>query len=82
METGAYMDIGKKGDETVNYNKLKGIVATKGITMSKMCEETGVNFSTLWRQCKNGKLPILTVKKIIDNLHLTREEVNYVFFED
>lgn len=72
----------KKGDETVNYNRLKGTVVSKGTTMSRMCEETGINASTLWRQCKSGKLPILSVKKIIENLHMTREEVNYVFFED
>jgi len=66
----------------VNYNRLKGMIVSKGSTLSQMCEETGINISTLWRQCKSGKLPIVTVKKIIDNLHLTREETNYVFFED
>lgn len=72
----------QKGDERVNYNRLKGMIVSKGSTLSQMCEETGINISTLWRQCKSGKLPIVTVKKIIDNLHLTREETNYVFFED
>lgn len=66
----------------MNYNRLKGMIVSKGTTLSQMCEETGINISTLWRQCKSGKLPIVTVKKIIDNLHLTREETNYVFFED
>lgn len=66
----------------MNYNRLKGMIVSKGSTLSQMCEETGINISTLWRQCKSGKLPIVTVKKIIDNLHLTREETNYVFFED
>lgn len=66
----------------MNYNRLKGMIVSKGSTLSQMCEETGINISTLWRQCKSGKLPIITVKKIIDNLHLTREETNYVFFED
>lgn len=76
------MRLEKKGDERVNYNRLKGMIVSKGTTLSQMCEETGINISTLWRQCKSGKLPIITVKKIIDNLHLTREETNYVFFED
>lgn len=76
------MRLEKKGDERVNYNRLKGMIVSKGTTLSQMCEETGINISTLWRQCKSGKLPIVTVKKIIDNLHLTREETNYVFFED
>ena len=66
----------------MNYNRLKGMIVSKGSTLSQMCEETGINISTLWRQCKSGKLPIITVKKIIDNLHLTREETNYVFFEE
>lgn len=64
----------------MNYDKLKGMATAKGTTLSRMCDEIGIEFSTLWRQCKSGKLPIITVKKIIDNLHLTREEVDFVFF--
>lgn len=66
----------------MNYDRLKGLTVAKGSSITSMCDGIGVNKTTLWRQCKSGKLPILTVKKIIDALSLTREEVNYVFFEE
>lgn len=66
----------------MNYNKLKGMVHAKGTTIQNMAQSIEVCPSTLIRQCKTGKMPMLTVKKIIEFLHLTREELNYVFFED
>lgn len=66
----------------MNYNKLKGIVHAKGTTLQKMSQGIGVNQSTLIRQCHSGKMPILTVKKIIEFLNLNRDEINYVFFEN
>ncbi len=66
----------------MNYNKLKGAVVSKGFTMEKMCNDLSIFQSTLIRQCKNNKLPMITVKKIIDYLSLTRDEYISVFFED
>lgn len=65
----------------MSYEKLKGIASLKkGESLPMLAEAIGVNYSTLYRQIKSGKLTIRTVKLIVEHLGMNNEETREVFF--
>ena len=67
----------------VNYAKLKGLMAERGVEVTKLAELLGV--SRLSASGKiNGKTPIsLTDAKVIsDALKMTKEERDIIFFAE
>lgn len=65
----------------MNWNKLKGAVMSRGLTMVDICKQNGINYSTLWRQKNHNKVTVATVKALKEALNLSNEEVLSIFFE-
>lgn len=66
----------------VNVNKLKGKIVENGINVDILAEKMGVDKSTLYRKiAANGEnFTIGDVDAMAQILHLTRDEVNGIFF--
>ena len=64
-------------------NRLRAKIIEKGSSVSEVSKAIGINPATFWRKC-NG-VSSFTRKEILDIkefLHLTVEEVMYIFFTD
>lgn len=66
----------------MNFNRLKGAVYARGMTMQEMAEKAGIVYSTLLRQFEKNNLTITNLKKIKDVLCLSRDEIDSIFFTD
>lgn len=66
----------------MNFNRLKGAVYARGMTMQEMAEKADIVYSTLLRQFEKNNLTITNLKKIKDVLCLTRDEIDSIFFTD
>ena len=67
----------------VNYAKLKGLMAERGVEVTKLAELLGVSRQSASGKI-NGKTPIsLTDAKVIsDALKMTKEERDIIFFAE
>ena len=64
----------------MNVHKLNGKIVENAMTKEGLASAMGVDRSTFFRRLKNGKLLLSDVFKIADALHLTREEIDEIFF--
>lgn len=66
----------------VNVNKLKGKIVERGLSIPILAEKIGIDKATLYRKIgKNGDtITIHDADMISDELKLTRNEVNDIFF--
>lgn len=67
----------------VNINKLKGKIIEKGIKVSVLAENIGIDTSTLYRKFKNNgeNISIKEADLIVKSLELTPEEAISIFFD-
>lgn len=68
----------------VNVNKLKGKIVEKGMNVTALAEQMGIDRATLYRKLKNSgqTLTIREVNKIVEVLELTEKEALEIFFAD
>lgn len=71
----------RRKEKMVNLNLLKGKIYENGYTYTNYLKMLGIDYTTFNRQAKNGKLPMITIKKIRSTLKLTNEDVFTIFFE-
>lgn len=64
------------------YNKIKGAVYAKGMSMGEFYEKAGFDPTTLMRRCEADKVTTHDVKVIREVLGLTDEEMNRIFFAE
>jgi hypothetical protein len=77
-------DMRMKGCERkmVNVNKLKGKIVECGLNVSILADRIGIDKATLYRKINENGAPI-TIReadKISEELNLSKEEVNDIFF--
>lgn len=67
----------------VNVIKLKNKIRDK-TTQAKLANDIGINKSTLYRKLKNNgdTLEIWEVRKIVELLQLSQEEIKEIFFSN
>lgn len=67
----------------VNINKLKGKIIEKGMKVSALAENIGIDTSTLYRKFKNNgeNISIKEADLIVKSLELTPEEAISIFFD-
>ena len=72
----------KRGDMMVNVNKLKGKIVECGLNVSTLANRIGIDKATLYRKInENGEpITIREADKISEELKLSKEEVNDIFF--
>lgn len=68
----------------MNVNKLKGKIVEKGMNVTALAEQMGIDRATLYRKLKNSgqTLTIREVNKIVEVLELTEKEALEIFFAD
>lgn len=73
----------KRGEkEVVNVNKLKGKIVECGLNISILADKIGIDKATLYRKISENGDPI-TIReadRISEELKLSKEEVNDIFF--
>ena len=82
ITTVADMRQNKGGVRVVNINKLKGKIVECGLNVSTLAELIDIDKATLYRKL-NAEGETITIKEadaISKELHLSREEVNSIFF--
>lgn len=67
----------------VNINKLKRKIIEKGMKVSVLAENIGIDTSTLYRKFKNNgeNISIKEAGLIVKSLELTPEEAISIFFD-
>ena len=61
-------------------NKLRGKMVEKSISVKGLAEALKINAATLYRRLKNpDEFTVGNIKIIAEVLHLTAEEVEYIF---
>lgn len=66
----------------MNINKLKGKIVEKGMNITGLASEIGINRATLYRKINNDG-DTLTIKEaniIVSVLNLTEKEATEIFF--
>lgn len=46
--------------DKIHYNNIKGVIGTRGVSVTKLAEGLDVNFTTVSRWCTNDTQPGLT----------------------
>ena len=66
----------------MNVNKLKGKIVEKGMNMSDVANQIGVDRSTLYRKIntQGDNLTVSEVSKIATVLDLSSDEITNIFF--
>ena len=66
----------------VNVNKLKGKIVECGLNVSTLADRIGIDKATLYRKIsENGEpITIREADKISEELNLSKDEVNDIFF--
>ncbi len=66
----------------ININKLKGKIVERGMNISILANEIGIDRSTLYRKIKNNgdDISIKEANLIVKVLNLTIDEANAIFF--
>ena len=66
----------------VNINKLKGKIVERGLNVEELASRIGMDRTTLYRKINaNGEgFSIKEADSIVNELCLTREEANDIFF--
>lgn len=63
-----------------DMNKLRGKMVEKSISVKGLAEALKINAATLYRRLKNpDEFTVGNIKIIAEVLHLTAEEVEYIF---
>lgn len=72
----------KRGVNMININKLKGKIVERGMNISILANEIGIDRSTLYRKIKNNgdDISIKEANLIVKVLNLTIDEANAIFF--
>lgn len=65
----------------MNVSKLKGKMAEKGISVTKLCEDIVMTRSTMYRKLSSGKFTVSEATKIKEALKLTGTEAKSIFFD-
>lgn len=66
----------------INALKLRGRIVEKGMTISGLAEEIGMNRSTFYRKLdeNNGHFTVHEADLIIKSLHLSSDDATAIFF--
>lgn len=65
----------------MDKNKLKAKMVEKNLSVKELSSEIGINTSTFYRKLNDGEcFTIGETTKIAEQLELTAEEINHIFF--
>lgn len=65
----------------MNTSKLKGKMAEKGVSVTKLCENIVMTRSTMYRKLNSGRFTVSEANKIKEALKLTGTEAKAIFFD-
>lgn len=64
----------------LDTNKLRGKIVEKGLTIMEISKKLGINPSTFYRKMKKNSFEICEVDVMVNELSLTRDDANDIFF--
>ena len=64
----------------VNIELLKSKIKDSGMTITAICEKSGIKRQTLYKRYDNPKFLIQEVDALAKTLHLTKRDINQIFF--
>lgn len=67
-------------EKTLITNRLKGKLVEKGVTLYELSDALGIHYNSLLRKLNVGEFTLSEIRKIVETLHLSDDELLYIFF--
>ena len=64
----------------VNIELLKSKIKDSGMTVTAICEKSGIKRQTLYKRYENPKFTIPEVDALSKTLHFSKRDINNIFF--